>query len=123
MAKRRKATARRPATEPRTGVRFETYADSAGEHRWRLVDGNNRIVATSGEGYTRAEDATRAQRNVVRDIVAAAHSMVTVSDRLRMAADRLRGAPNPERDREVLVTQAGHKFGPKVEKFLRERLP
>jgi uncharacterized protein YegP (UPF0339 family) len=28
--------------------------------RWRLVAGNNKIVATSGEGFTRPEDASRA---------------------------------------------------------------
>lgn len=31
-------------------VRFEIYLDRAGEYRWRLVAGNNEIVATS-EGY------------------------------------------------------------------------
>lgn len=36
------------------------YQDSAGEWRWRLQARNNRIVATSGEGYTRKRDAIRA---------------------------------------------------------------
>jgi uncharacterized protein YegP (UPF0339 family) len=45
---------------------FEVYPErrlrSLGKQqwRWRLVAGNNKIVATSGEGFTRPEDAERA---------------------------------------------------------------
>jgi uncharacterized protein YegP (UPF0339 family) len=28
------------------------YVDAAGEHRWRVVAGNGRKVADSGEGYS-----------------------------------------------------------------------
>ena len=30
---------------------FQVYADAAGEWRWRLVAGNDQVIATSGEGY------------------------------------------------------------------------
>jgi uncharacterized protein YegP (UPF0339 family) len=30
---------------------FRVYRDAAGEWRWRLVSGNGRIIADSGEGY------------------------------------------------------------------------
>jgi uncharacterized protein YegP (UPF0339 family) len=32
-------------------MRIEVYTDKAGEPRWRAVDDNERIIATSGEGY------------------------------------------------------------------------
>lgn len=32
--------------------------------RWRLVAGNNRVIASSGEGFTRPEDAERACTDV-----------------------------------------------------------
>lgn len=39
---------------------WELYEDAAGEWRWRLVARNGRIVADSGEGYTRRRDCHRA---------------------------------------------------------------
>lgn len=42
------------------GTHFETYEDGAGEYRWRLVASNGKVVADSGEGYTREEDVVRA---------------------------------------------------------------
>ncbi|HEX5708969.1 MAG TPA: DUF1508 domain-containing protein [Pyrinomonadaceae bacterium] len=35
---------------------YEVYEDSAGEWRWRLRAGNNRIIADSGEGYRDRRD-------------------------------------------------------------------
>lgn len=35
---------------------FQVYADAAGEWRWRLVAGNGRIIAESGEGYRQKQD-------------------------------------------------------------------
>ena len=32
---------------------FELYKDTKGEYRWRLQAKNNKIIADSGEGYTR----------------------------------------------------------------------
>ena len=31
--------------------RFEVYADTKGEFRWRLVASNGQTIATGGEGY------------------------------------------------------------------------
>ena len=41
---------------PRTVV----YQDKAGEWRWKRVAGNGRIIASSGESFTRMADAERA---------------------------------------------------------------
>lgn len=38
--------------------RAEIFTDTDGEHRFRIVSGNNQIVATS-EGYSRRRDAIR----------------------------------------------------------------
>jgi uncharacterized protein YegP (UPF0339 family) len=35
---------------------FQVYQDAAGEWRWRLVAGNDRIIADSGEGYRDRRD-------------------------------------------------------------------
>ena len=35
---------------------FQTYKDAAGEWRWRLAAGNDRIIAESGEGYRDRHD-------------------------------------------------------------------
>jgi uncharacterized protein YegP (UPF0339 family) len=44
--------------------RFEVYADVAGKYRWRLKDGNNAVVASSGESFASRENARRAAENV-----------------------------------------------------------
>ena len=42
----------------------EVYQDAAGEWRWRVKAPNGEIIADSGEGYTRREDAERAMERV-----------------------------------------------------------
>lgn len=37
-------------------MKFELYRDNRGEWRWRLVAGNGKIIATSGEGYQNKSD-------------------------------------------------------------------
>jgi uncharacterized protein YegP (UPF0339 family) len=44
--------------------RFEIYADSSGKYRWRLKDGNNVKVASSGESFDSRSNAKRAAENV-----------------------------------------------------------
>ncbi len=44
--------------------RFQVYADSRGEFRWRLVAPNGKIIADSGEGYATRFNAKRAAENV-----------------------------------------------------------
>jgi uncharacterized protein YegP (UPF0339 family) len=43
---------------------FEVYRDVSGHFRWRLRDGNYRIVADSSEGYVTRDNAKRAVQNV-----------------------------------------------------------
>jgi len=47
---------------------FRVFRDNAGEWRWRLVAANGRIVADSGEGYTRRRDVERAIRRIKVEI-------------------------------------------------------
>ena len=35
---------------------FRVYEDAAGEWRWRLVAGNDQVIAESGEGYRDRQD-------------------------------------------------------------------
>ncbi len=39
---------------------FRVYEDAAGEWRWRLVAGNERVIADSGEGYRDKQDCLHA---------------------------------------------------------------
>lgn len=38
----------------------EIYEDHVGQHRWRIVAANGRIMADSGEGYASRSNARRA---------------------------------------------------------------
>lgn len=56
----RRRDARRAIDRIRDGVddmEFHVYEDAAGEHRWRLLASNDRIVADSGEGYATSDGA------------------------------------------------------------------
>ena len=46
----------------------EVYQDAAGEWRWRRKGPNGEIIADSGEGYTRQEDAARAAARVFGEV-------------------------------------------------------
>lgn len=39
---------------------FQVYEDAGGEWRWRLIAGNERIIAVSGEGYRHRQDCLHA---------------------------------------------------------------
>lgn len=43
---------------------IETYVDASGEHRWRFVASNGKILATSSEGYKRERDMESAMLSV-----------------------------------------------------------
>jgi uncharacterized protein YegP (UPF0339 family) len=45
-------------------ARFELFQDAASSWRWRLKDGNNVKVATSGESFASKASARRAAENV-----------------------------------------------------------
>jgi len=40
-------------------ARFNVYKDRVGEYRWQLKSQNGNIIADSGEGYTRKENAIK----------------------------------------------------------------
>lgn len=58
--------------QPRTVI----FKDAAGEWRWRLVEANNKIIASSAEGYTERNDCLEAWLRV-RVAVAAAEEIVS----------------------------------------------
>lgn len=46
-------------------MRLQKYTDSAGDWRWRIVAGNGRILADSGEGYKNEADCDHALRLII----------------------------------------------------------
>ena len=44
-------------------MRFEVYADTSGQYRWRLWSGSNKVAA-SGESFVSEYNAQRAADNV-----------------------------------------------------------
>jgi len=62
-----RSNARRAIDRIRDGIdemTVEVYEDAAGEFRWRLLGGNDRIMADSGEGYAARGGAEEAAENV-----------------------------------------------------------
>ena len=49
-------------------MKFKVYEDSEGEHRWRLVASNGRIMATSAEGYDSKSNAERAIKSIAKEL-------------------------------------------------------
>jgi len=52
-------------------ARFEVFRDSRGEYRWHLRSGDDRILATSGEGH-RSEQRCREAIAAVQEVAATA---------------------------------------------------
>jgi uncharacterized protein YegP (UPF0339 family) len=52
-------------------MQFKIYKDKEGSFRWKLLAANNRIVADSGEGYTRREDVYRAVGSLQTSVLTA----------------------------------------------------
>lgn len=51
-------------------MNFEIYQDKRGEWRWRLRHSNGRIMADSGEGYSRRSDCRKGFDRVAAMIAA-----------------------------------------------------
>src|SRR5262245_23898025 len=47
---------------------FEIYTDKSNEYRWRLKDGDDKTVATSGQGYKAKADCKEMVEKFVKDI-------------------------------------------------------
>jgi len=47
---------------------FVVYKDKSSQFRWRILAGNNKIIADSAEAYTRKDSAFDAVKNVVQGI-------------------------------------------------------
>lgn len=46
-----------PAARSKPAARVEFFQDADGLHRWRMMAPNNRVLAVSGDGYKRKQDA------------------------------------------------------------------
>jgi uncharacterized protein YegP (UPF0339 family) len=45
-------------------LKFEIYADSSGQYRWRLVSSNGQTIGSSGESFASKANAIRAAENI-----------------------------------------------------------
>jgi uncharacterized protein YegP (UPF0339 family) len=45
-------------------MKFQIYAGSDGQYRWRLVASNGQTIATSGESFASKANASRAAENI-----------------------------------------------------------
>ncbi len=63
--------------ENQTMARFRYFQGQNGQWYWRLVDGNNQVVAIGGEGYTTEYSVQRAIANVIATVPQAARVPVT----------------------------------------------
>jgi uncharacterized protein YegP (UPF0339 family) len=43
--------------QAKEGLKFEIYQDAAKDYRWRLKDGDGKVLATAGQGYKAKESA------------------------------------------------------------------
>jgi uncharacterized protein YegP (UPF0339 family) len=76
-------------------ARFQMFQDVSGRWRWRLIDGNNKKTATSGEAFASRSNALRAARNVKSTAASAALPVQAVrvaSQPPSLLTDLLRGA-------------------------------
>lgn len=48
-------------------LKIKKYRDAIGEYRWQAIDGNNRLIAESGEGYATKQGLEKAIRNVISE--------------------------------------------------------
>jgi uncharacterized protein YegP (UPF0339 family) len=67
---------------------FDAYEDLVGKWRWRLVAGNDRTVATSGESFDSHWRALRAAEDV-RGVAAAAQMSSVPADGVADALDAI----------------------------------
>lgn len=51
-------------TKEKSMWKFEVYADTGGNYRWRLKSSNGQVVASSGESFDSKSNAERAAENV-----------------------------------------------------------
>lgn len=61
-------------------IKLTVYKADNGEWGWRGQDGNNQIIATGGETYTRKYDALKALSNVVDEFRGAGPVSVPIQD-------------------------------------------
>ena len=53
-----------PERKSKKKIDLQVYKDKKNEFRWRIVHKNGRVLADSGEGYTRRRSCVTALRNL-----------------------------------------------------------
>jgi len=56
--------------------KLEFYKDKKKQHRWRLVASNGDIIACSGEGYTRKENAEKGWISLCKKVKAGSFMVI-----------------------------------------------
>jgi uncharacterized protein YegP (UPF0339 family) len=69
-------------------MKFATYTDKAGQHRWRAVAKNGKTVADSGEGYASKGNATKALQKFISDVCIAG-PLANIGDEAAPAAKKV----------------------------------
>ena len=69
-------------------MKFATYTDKAGQHRWRAVAKNGKTVADSGEGYASKGNATKALQKFISDVCIAG-PLANIGDAAAPAAQKV----------------------------------
>ena len=60
-------------------MEFVLFKDNIGEHRWKLLAANNKVIASSGEGYHAKADCIHGI-NLVRDCFKAPVREIDLTD-------------------------------------------
>ena len=69
-------------------MKFSTYTDKAGQHRWRAVAKNGKTRADSGEGYASKGNATKALQKFISDVCIAG-PLANIGDEAAPAAKKV----------------------------------
>jgi uncharacterized protein YegP (UPF0339 family) len=72
---------------------FEVFRDAGENWRWRLVAGNGRNVATSGEAFASRSNAVRAARDVARVAPDARLPLLRAAKKSRFSFATIQGRP------------------------------
>jgi len=104
---------------------FEIYSDKADEYRWRLKDGDDKNVATSGQGYSKKADCKKMADNFVADISKYTFEVYESKDGFRWRINAKNGnnvgsssggfKTKPEAEKSVEAIKAGVKDAKVVE--------
>lgn len=68
-------------------MKFETYVDAKGEHRWRARASNGKIVADGAEGYASKRNVDRALARFLDSMRPQPQSEIKVTNHVQIRAE------------------------------------